>query len=347
MNHIHLATELTLNETELFFRNYYFLHGNEDLTKPLSSDQAEGLIQAMKIPTEDQLRYVKDVLSEEQYIPVHSEVAVYKHLRYLPPFFHAHDFIEVIYVLTGQCTHYIHDGAYALNPGDVYIIPPGTQHAISNFSDNCLLINFLIRSSNFDQIFFNVLAEKDVIANFFSRCLHTKRSDAFLFFPTKDSSAIRDFVAYTYEEYNSQKRYNHRMVNSLISAFFILLLRDFEKDVIIGSSNIEKFDGNIILILNYIQNNSTTVTLSELSTVFHYSERHLGRLIHEHCGQTFSELLRSTRLKAAEKLLLASDLSIQNIAHMSGYPNISHFYRLFKLQYGLSPSEFRKNQERT
>lgn len=281
MNHIDITTELKLNDIELFLKAYYNAHPEESLEKPLSFEQAKSLILSINFSAEEHMRFMEDILREDMYILEDSEVAVTKHLRYLPTFFHAHDFIEVIYVLTGECTQYINESKLPLTLGDVYIIPPRTKHAISNFSDNCLLINFLIRSSNFDQIFFNVLAEKDVIANFFSRCLHTKSSDAYLYFPTKDSSGIQDFVAYTYEEYNSHKRYNHRMVNSLISAFFILLLRDFEEEVLIGSNVIERFDATIILILNYIQNNFRSITLSELSRIFHYSERHLGRLIHE------------------------------------------------------------------
>lgn len=341
MKHIDLAKELELNEYELLFRNYYLSHPDNQKNVVMSVDSALSIFQKINLPSDEHEKTMATILSEDLFIEDNTAVAVYKHMRYLPAFFHTHNFFEIIYVFTGHATQYFSDCQVELHPGDVYIIPPGTSHAIYNFSDCCIIINMLIRSSNFDSVFFNILSEKDVIANFFSRCLYTQHDNSYLYFPTDTSSAISDFAAYIYYEYQHNKRYKYRMINSLISAFFTLLLREYEKSVIVASNTIEKYDSNIILILNYIQNNFKTVTLAELAQIFHYSERHLGRIIREHCGCSFSELIRTVRLGTTEQLLRTSELSIQTIAEMSGYENMSHFYRVFKAHYGLSPNEYR------
>jgi quercetin dioxygenase-like cupin family protein len=46
---------------------------------------------------------------------------------------HCHaDFEECIYVLSGEGTTYAESGTYALEPGDVLLIPPGEQHVTRN-----------------------------------------------------------------------------------------------------------------------------------------------------------------------------------------------------------------------
>ncbi|MCL6605015.1 MAG: AraC family transcriptional regulator [Paenibacillus sp.] len=52
--------------------------------------------------------------------------------------------------------------------------------------------------------------------------------------------------------------------------------------------------------------------------------------------------IHNRRLDKAEKLLLETTLSITDICYSTGFENIAHFSKVFKLRFGLSPSEFRK-----
>ena len=44
----------------------------------------------------------------------------------------------------------------------------------------------------------------------------------------------------------------------------------------------------------------------------------------------------------ADRLLKIKDLSIEEIAEMTGYENIYHFSNTFKKHFGISPSSYRK-----
>ena len=47
-------------------------------------------------------------------------------------------------------------------------------------------------------------------------------------------------------------------------------------------------------------------------------------------------------LKEAKYLLLHSDKTISSISENLGFTNRTHFYKLFKAKYGLTPNEYRK-----
>jgi AraC-like DNA-binding protein len=49
-------------------------------------------------------------------------------------------------------------------------------------------------------------------------------------------------------------------------------------------------------------------------------------------------------LDFACSLLKSTDRSIEEIVSKAGYKNKSHFYKLFQKNYGMTPSQYRKNQ---
>ncbi|MEC0125187.1 AraC family transcriptional regulator [Paenibacillus pabuli] len=51
--------------------------------------------------------------------------------------------------------------------------------------------------------------------------------------------------------------------------------------------------------------------------------------------------IRNRRLDQAKKLLLETTLSVTEICFSTGFENVAHFSKVFKLQFGLPPSEFR------
>ena len=231
---------------------------------------------------------------------------------------------------------------YLLASGDICVIAPTLSHAVSAFSDDAVIYNFLIRTSTFDTAFLGLLSDRDVLSNFFTHALYSNKQASFLIFHTGNDTSLRDFIHYAYTEYNCNEKYKRRMLNNVLHAIFILLLRNHEQDVLIPSATGDTPDDNLILIMNYIQSHYTHITLSELAGFFNYSERHMSRLIKEHTGQNFGELIRKLKLHKAADLLNNPNISIADVIETVGYADISSFYRTFKNYYGVTPVEYRK-----
>ena len=64
----------------------------------------------------------------------------------------------------------------------------------------------------------------------------------------------------------------------------------------------------------------------------------------ENIGKSPQEFLISYRMKKAAELLKLTSLSISDIGNAVGYPNQLHFSRAFKHVYGISPRQWRFEQ---
>ncbi|MGI6331852.1 MAG: response regulator transcription factor [Zhaonellaceae bacterium] len=96
------------------------------------------------------------------------------------------------------------------------------------------------------------------------------------------------------------------------------------------------------LIISFINTHKAdNISLSEISSYFHFSPCHISRLIRKKTGLTFPQYLNKIRLAEAKELLRNSDLDINVIASSVGYNEVSHFNRIFKKTLGLSPSKYR------
>lgn len=60
-------------------------------------------------------------------------------------------------------------------------------------------------------------------------------------------------------------------------------------------------------------------------------------------GQQLSDYIRNIRLEKAAYLLVNSNLNIQEIMNKVGFINNSHFTKIFKLKYEMTPSEYKRN----
>ena len=102
-------------------------------------------------------------------------------------------------------------------------------------------------------------------------------------------------------------------------------------------------DDRLIAIMNYIQSNYQTVTLEDVAEAFHLSTPYISKYIKEKSGNTFGECISQIRMKKAKTLLRNGNMTVENIAISVGYPNVEHFIRSFKKKFGMTPTEYRTN----
>lgn len=76
------------------------------------------------------------------------------------------------------------------------------------------------------------------------------------------------------------------------------------------------------------------------------SPEHVARVTRELLGETPSDYVNRVRMHHAARLLAMTDAKITDIALDCGLTNLSHFYRLFHRQFGLTPQAYRLQQRR-
>lgn len=282
-------------------------------------------------------------LKENYFFKNGADVELYRHLRYLPVYWHSHSFIELVCVFEGSCVNYIRDKEIPMIPGDICIISPDTPHCISTFSDESIIFNIELRVSTFETAFFGVLSENDILADFFTHILYNSSKFSHIFFRTNGDKELFDYILYAYSETLGNHRYKNRMINNIIMAFFTILLRNHESKVLLPDIDSQETSENILFILKYLQSHYNTVTLSELADFFNYSERQIQRILKKSTGYNFRTLVQKQKMKQASELLLHSDLPVTSISEKLGYSDVGNFRQIFRNYYGISPSEYRQN----
>ena len=88
----------------------------------------------------------------------------------------------------------------------------------------------------------------------------------------------------------------------------------------------------------------TIPQLDELAGLAGMSRSHLCHRFRDYFGSSISRYVIRKRMSAAQRLLFEMDLRPGEIAEAVGYPDIYQFSKQFKKTFGLSPSQYRREQ---
>jgi AraC family of transcriptional regulator, multidrug resistance transcriptional activator len=99
---------------------------------------------------------------------------------------------------------------------------------------------------------------------------------------------------------------------------------------------------------DYIEANlNHRITLSDVANTVNISEFHFHRLFSKYSTETLKQFITRIKMeRSAVFLAVNSEISITEIAFKYGYSSSSNYNKAFKKHYGISPTEFRKEQER-
>jgi len=269
-----------------------------------------------------------------------SDIFVNKHFNFIidPP--HYHDYFEIYYVFKGNCEFVFEKEHRTLEEGELCIISPTSLHNIIADNTDSIIISIAIRKSTFDNTFFTLLSQKDLLSYFFKTVLYNKTSPNYLLFHTKNSKDIKILIKNLILENNKGDIYYNNCSISWANILFSTILRNYSETI-----QFNKYDigSDFSLIVQYIQNNYKALTLSALAEYFHYSEAHLSVLIKKNLGLKFTTLLTNLKMEDAKDYLINTDLPIEKISEYAGYNSVEHFSRTFKRYYEKSPQQFRKS----
>jgi transcriptional regulator GlxA family with amidase domain len=100
--------------------------------------------------------------------------------------------------------------------------------------------------------------------------------------------------------------------------------------------------GAVDVVAEYIRAHlADVITLDNLAGAVSLSPYHFARSFRATTGMTPHAFVTEHRLMVARDRLLRGDASVTGIALSVGFSNISHFRRLFRRRYGLTPAGLR------
>lgn len=111
----------------------------------------------------------------------------------------------------------------------------------------------------------------------------------------------------------------------------------------VATQNESHIDSRLLKSFLYIKNNySKNISVSDLSKNSNMSEANFYKFFKKHTGYSPIKYLNDYRLSLASSMLLSTDNSIQSISEDVGIPDSVYFYKLFKRNYQMPPSEYRR-----
>lgn len=252
---------------------------------------------------------------------------------------HTHDYVEAVYMCSGETTHIINGKSLTLKEGELLFLGQGVRQEILPASLHDVAVNFIIQPSFFDKTL-EMLGDEDTpIKSFILSSLFSEENTGYLHFKVAGILPIQNLIENLLWTliYKTQSKRN---INQLtMGLLFIQLLNHTDKLVYE-----RREDRAIMELLQYIEENYKDASLSEAAERLHYDFFWLSHEIKNRTGKTYTEHLQEKRLSRAASLLKSTKLSVEEVALSVGYENKSYFHRIFSAKYGTSPKKYRSSK---
>lgn len=228
---------------------------------------------------------------------------------------HAHDYYEVVYLLRGGASLTIAADTIHIQPQQLILILPMTEHAIYKHTlDTQGLI--------FGYKLMPIFSGSDIYSE-----------DGFVLF--KDENNMFKHYAQLILKTDMSTLTGQYLLNSFI----------FQLHQIHADEHKMTYSSKIAFIMDQLTHYYTVPRyLTELAEMVDLTPSYLSQLFRQETGCTISEFLRDLRLKHACSLLMDTDLSINDIAITVGYRTPHNFSQQFIKQFGISPREYREGK---
>lgn len=281
-------------------------------------------------------------VNESDIIPQTRDAYVIRHPRYTRPAPHVHNYFELDFVASGECTFVFENEERILKTGELCIIAPHSRHDLIINDDASTVFCIMIRKSTFNTTFFSLMSQKNLLAYFFRTILQGDSHANYLLFYSEDVVWLKNIIRNAMSECHKGDALSNNNCISWIHLFFSHLIRNYSNTIQFYNY---QMGTDFSLILQYIQHNYRTLTLASLAEFFHYSEAYLSTLIRQNTGCSFTALVKQLRMADAISYLVNTQIKISEIAEYIGYHSADHFSRVFRTTYKLSPQEYRKKHQ--
>ncbi|MFI5124477.1 MAG: AraC family transcriptional regulator [Chitinophagales bacterium] len=252
---------------------------------------------------------------------------------------HFHKEYELVLIDKAEGTRFIGDQVGHFNGGDLIFIGPNIPHLYRN-SENYYKKKGLVAKSIFvhftddfpGKSFFELPEMKWV------RRLLEKSSLGFEIHG-KSNHYVKQKLLKMKEESPAR-----RLLSLLDILIFLSTSKDLKYILSKGftASNSQDTD-KINIVLQYIMDNyKNEIYVEEIASRLNMSIASFSRYFKHHTRKTFSDYVTEIRIGHACRLLMENNYNVSEICYLSGFENLSNYYRHFKKHVQVSPKAYKQ-----
>ena len=263
------------------------------------------------------------------------------HTRFIHFPRHTHNYVEFIYMVQGETTHFIDGEKIVLKAGDLLFLNQNAIQEILPCGKDDIAVNFIILPQFFNDSFNVLEKEENALRSFIISCLTDNDSQSnYLYYNSEGNIPIQNLLENLI--WNLLKNEpNRRSINQLTMNLLFANLINHSDNIRVSENSYEQSIG--LKALSYIDSFYQNASLTHFARDNRLDTYTASRIIKKRTGSTFKNLLEQKRLNQACYLLRNTSLSIEEISSYVGYENISFFYRLFARNHNMTPRQYRNN----
>lgn len=256
---------------------------------------------------------------------------------------HAHNFFELVFIVSGNGKHQINESTLDYSPGDVFLLTPRDEHKFT--VDERTVFGYIKFT---EQLF---LEKTELVSDLKWRkqmdgiILHANSIPGPVVHDEEDKKSVFQLYGLLKKEYENPSTYGRSILLELFGALLMLISRNISNDGALPP--VSKTD-RVNAILTYIRQNvldHDRIKVSAIAEAFHMSPNYVSIFVKKHAGISIRQYVTQTRMKMAERLLEQTDLTLSEIAQKMNFTDSSHFTKVFKKNRGMTPKLFRQRSK--
>lgn len=272
---------------------------------------------------------------------------------FLKPKLHKHEYFEMILNVSGQFEMQIESQLCELNRWDVCILNRVTRHA-EHFRPKDKIFYIVLSPDfllNWPQEYGMKVPHSIFFTKFFNKGLASNLQQNKDFITARYTnqiaiSPLHSIIENIRREFENKQPGYQLFIRGLIYRL-LNILSDSEyytaEYVDLGSDDGFSLAFSAKKILDESKQKMTKVELAER---LNYNSEYINQVFKRHYGQTIPEYNRMVCLQQASYLLTNTDMPIYKICQQLGITNRTHFYNLFKQEYGCTLADYRRKGDK-
>lgn len=256
--------------------------------------------------------------------------------------------MRLYYILQGNVLAKSCQEAISLQTGDVLLLSSSPAEPVLEHSDGARLFFLQLDERKTDEFLGPLLFSQNDITRFlFQQTLGKNVSKAaangnrqtYCVISTGDDALIRNLFFELLEESRQKKEFFEFALQHRFILLMTELIRRHKTHVVQDVPSLLTAEG--YELYNYITRSDFRITLDDIAAHFYIAPSYASRYVKKLTGISFSSLMKSCRFYVATLMLTTTNKSISAISEQVGYDNPENFIRAFKNEYGVTPSQYR------
>jgi len=250
---------------------------------------------------------------------------------------HRHTFNELFFIKSGNGIHIVDFVKYPIQKNTLFVVRRGQVHywEIEKLPEGFVILF----SEELLQLFVteHLMAELDLFRTF---------GEPAYYLPEEEATWFHQMMENVEGEYQNRKIGWSGMISSLVQ---MMIIRTQRLNYITRVENNKPTAAEgltrqfLDLVEQYVNEN---LTVSQISEMIGVTSAHLTTMVRQKMGVTAGEILRNRRILEAKRLLVHSDMLVEEIAFSLNFNDPSYFGRFFKRETQLTPKQFQEQFKR-